>query len=109
MLKSLGTMAATEDCKYILISTQINTVYSYSIYDTLPYIVDSSRRSFHHGNLPLERQPFRLGKRAIFISRDYRRHYSPVHPVIHCRTGLEPGHLELLLLRKWLVVLSRAR
>ena len=51
----------------------------------------------------------RLGKRAIFISRDYRRHYSPVHPVIHCRTGLEPGHLELLLLRKWLVVLSKAR
>jgi len=51
----------------------------------------------------------RLGRREIFISRDCRRHYSPLKPLLHCNTGLEPGYLELLLLRKWLVVLSKAR
>ena len=51
----------------------------------------------------------RLGTRELLIRRDTRRRYCPVNLLLHCRTGLEPGYLELLLLRKWLVVFSRAR
>ncbi|MBV8622302.1 MAG: hypothetical protein JO174_02320 [Herbaspirillum sp.] len=51
----------------------------------------------------------RLGRREIFICRDtYVRRYR-VNPVIECSAGIEPGHLEVLLLRRWLVVLSKAR
>ncbi len=51
----------------------------------------------------------RLGRREISICRDtYVRRYR-VNPVIECSAGIEPGHLEILLLRRWLVVLSKAR
>jgi hypothetical protein len=29
--------------------------------------------------------------------------------VIECSTGIQVGHLEVLLFRKWLVILSKAR
>lgn len=51
----------------------------------------------------------RLGKREVFVCRDFRKRYYRVNPLIDCSTGIEPGHLELLLLRKWLVILSKAR
>jgi len=51
----------------------------------------------------------RLGRREIFVCRDFRKRYYSVNPIIDCSTGVEPGHLEVLLLRKWLVILSRAR
>ncbi|MAF04920.1 hypothetical protein ACIPLR_00170 [Herbaspirillum huttiense] len=51
----------------------------------------------------------RLGRREIFICRDtYVRRYR-VNPVIECSAGIEPGHVEILLFRRWLVVLSKAR
>lgn len=51
----------------------------------------------------------RLGRREIFVCRDsYVRRYR-VNPLIECSAGLEPGHLEILFLRRWLVVLSKAR
>ncbi len=51
----------------------------------------------------------RLGRREIFICRDtYVRRYR-VNPVIECSAGIEPGHLEVLMFRRWLVVLSKAR
>ena len=51
----------------------------------------------------------RLGRREIFICRDtYVRRYR-VNPVIECSAGIEPGHLEILLLRRWLLILSKAR
>lgn len=51
----------------------------------------------------------RLGKREIFVCRDFRKRYFRVNPLLDCSTGIEPGHLELLVLRRWLVILSRAR
>lgn len=51
----------------------------------------------------------RLGRREIFVCRDFRKRYYRVNPLVDCSTGVEPGHLELLILRKWLVILSRAR
>jgi len=51
----------------------------------------------------------RLGRREIFVCRDFRKRYYRVNPVIDCSAGVEPGHLELLLLRRWLVILSRSR
>jgi len=51
----------------------------------------------------------RLGRREIFVCRDFRKRYYRVNPVIDCSTGIEPGHLELLVFRKWLVILSKAR
>ena len=51
----------------------------------------------------------RFGRREMFVSRDFRKRYYRVNPVIDCSTGVEPGHLELLLFKKWLVILSKAR
>lgn len=51
----------------------------------------------------------RLGKREIFVCRDFRKRYYNVNPIIDCSSGVEPGHVELLLLRRWLVILSKAR
>ena len=51
----------------------------------------------------------RFGRREMFVCRDtYVRRYR-VNPLIECSAGLEPGHLEILLLRRWLIVLSKAR
>jgi hypothetical protein len=51
----------------------------------------------------------RLGRREVFVCRDFRKRYYRVNPLLDCSSGIEPGHLELLLLRKWLVILSKAR
>jgi hypothetical protein len=51
----------------------------------------------------------RLGRREIFVCRDFRKRYYKVNPLIDCSTGIEPGHLEVLLLRRWLLILSKAR
>jgi hypothetical protein len=51
----------------------------------------------------------RFGRREIFVCRDFRKRYYKVNPLLDCSTGIEPGHLELLMFRKWLVILSKAR
>lgn len=51
----------------------------------------------------------RFGRREIFVCRDFRKRYYSVNPVMDCSTGVEPGHLEVLLFRRWLVILSKAR
>jgi hypothetical protein len=51
----------------------------------------------------------RFGKRELFVCRDFRKRYYSVNPVLECGAGLEPGHLEVLLLRRWLLIFSRAR
>lgn len=51
---------------------------------------------------------FRLGRREASVSRDFRKRYYSVNPVIDCNPGVQRGHLEVLLFRKWLVVLSKA-
>lgn len=51
----------------------------------------------------------RVGRREIFVCRDFRKRYYHVNPILDCSAGVEPGHLELLVLRRWLVILSRAR
>jgi hypothetical protein len=50
----------------------------------------------------------RLGKREAFVCRDFRKRYYKVNPIIDCSTGIERGHLEVLLLRRWLIILSKA-
>jgi hypothetical protein len=51
----------------------------------------------------------RLGRREIFVCRDtYVRRYR-VNPVAEFNAGLQPGHLEIVLFRRWLVMLSKAR
>lgn len=51
----------------------------------------------------------RFGKREMFVCRDFRKRYYKVNPVVDFSTGVEAGHLELLVFRKWLVILSKAR
>jgi hypothetical protein len=51
----------------------------------------------------------RWGAREIAVCKDFRKRFYRVRPVIDCRPGLEPGHLEILFFRKWLVILSKAR
>ena len=50
-----------------------------------------------------------LGRREIFICRDCRNRYYKVHPVIEFSTGIEVGHLEVLLFRKWQIIFSKSR
>lgn len=51
----------------------------------------------------------RIGRREIFACRDtYVRRYR-VNPLIECSAGIEPGHVEILLFRRWLLVLSKSR
>lgn len=51
----------------------------------------------------------RLGVREIFVCRDTRRRFYKTNPVIDFSTGLERGHVEMLLFRRWLVIFSKAR
>lgn len=64
--------------------------------------------SFRPAYAPAPR-PLRLGTREITVRRDCRTRFYRVRPVIDCRPGMEPGHLEVLFFRKWLVILSGAR
>ena len=50
----------------------------------------------------------RMGKREMLVCRDFRKRYYAVNPVIECDTGIEAGHLEILLMRRWLLILSKA-
>ena len=49
-----------------------------------------------------------FGKRALSIGRDCRKRYYQTGAVIVGRPGLDKGLLEMLLFRRWLVVLSKA-
>jgi hypothetical protein len=51
----------------------------------------------------------RMGRRELSVGRDFRQRYSALNPILDCRVGIESGYVELVLLRKWLIVLSRAR
>lgn len=51
----------------------------------------------------------RIGRREIFVCNDFRSRHYQVNPVIEYSTGVQAGHLEILLFRKWLVILSKAR
>jgi hypothetical protein len=50
----------------------------------------------------------RVGRREIFVCRDFRKRYYRINPLIDFSAGVEPGHLELLLFKRWLVILSKA-
>lgn len=50
----------------------------------------------------------RFGRREVLVTRDFRKRFYPVNPVIECDTGVEPGHVEVLLMRRWLLILSKA-
>jgi len=50
----------------------------------------------------------RFGRREMLVTRDFRKRFYPVNPIIECDTGVEPGHVEVLLLRRWLLILSKA-
>lgn len=50
----------------------------------------------------------RFGRREVLVTRDFRKRFYPVNPLIECDTGVEPGHVEVLLMRRWLLILSKA-
>lgn len=50
----------------------------------------------------------RFGRREMLVTRDFRKRFYAVNPIIECDTGVEPGHVEVLLLRRWLLILSKA-
>jgi hypothetical protein len=51
----------------------------------------------------------RFGRREIFMCMDFRRRHYQVNPIIECSTGIQAGYLEILLFRKWLMILSKAK
>jgi hypothetical protein len=50
----------------------------------------------------------RLGRREILVTRDFRKRFYAVNPLIEFDTGVVPGHVEVLLFRRWLLILSKA-
>jgi hypothetical protein len=65
-----------------------------------------------HSRFGLEYAPssflVRLGKREMLVCLDFRKRFYAVNPVIECDTGIEAGHVEVLLMRRWLLILSKA-
>jgi len=51
----------------------------------------------------------RIGQREVSISKDFRKRFYTTNPLIECRAGVNPGHVEVLLMRNWLVVFSKAQ
>jgi hypothetical protein len=51
----------------------------------------------------------RIGRREVLVTRDFRKRFYAVNPIIECDTGIEPGHVEVLLFRRWLLILSKGR
>jgi hypothetical protein len=50
----------------------------------------------------------RFGKRELFICRDYYKRLYRSNPLIECSAGIQPGHLQILLFRRWLIVMSKS-
>ena len=50
----------------------------------------------------------RMGRRELLVCRDFRKRYYAVNPIMECDTGVQAGHLEVLLCRRWLLILSKA-
>lgn len=50
----------------------------------------------------------RFGKREMLVCRDFRKRFYAVNPIIECDTGVQPGHIEVLLFGRWLLILSKA-
>ncbi|WP_338845667.1 hypothetical protein V8J88_18285 [Massilia sp. W12] len=50
----------------------------------------------------------RIGRRTLSLRRDYRKRFYSVNPLLDCGAGFERGHLEILLLGRWLLELGRA-
>ena len=51
----------------------------------------------------------RFGNRELVVMRDFRKRFYAVNPVLECDTGVDAGHLEILVCRRWLLVLSKAK
>lgn len=51
----------------------------------------------------------RFGRRELVVTRDFRKRFYAVNPVLECDTGVDAGHLEILVFKRWLLVLSQAK
>jgi hypothetical protein len=51
----------------------------------------------------------RMGKREMMVCRDFRKRFYAVNPIMECDTGVQAGHLEVLLFRRWLLILSKSK
>jgi hypothetical protein len=74
----------------------------------MPYIQSSMGMSFTQQYVPSS-LCLQFGQREVAIRRDLRTRYYNVNPLIDCSVGLDAGHLEILLFRRWLITLSKAR
>lgn len=63
---------------------------------------------FHLGYLATTMQ-LRVGRREISIGRNCRTLFYRANPILECSPGIAKGHLQILLFRRWLIVLSKAR
>nr|WP_315260474.1 hypothetical protein [uncultured Duganella sp.] len=51
----------------------------------------------------------RMGQREMMVCRDFRKRFYAVNPIMECDTGVQAGHLEVLLFRRWLLILSKSK
>jgi hypothetical protein len=111
------TSAKTPQNKNLLLIHTV-TVDLYSSCDILESIDQrkTNKKDFVmttlNSNFGMEYAPtpfmMRIGRREVLVTRDFRKRFYPVNPVIECDTGVEPGHVEVLLMRRWLLILSKA-
>ena len=111
-----GSMAKTPQKKYLLFIRTV-TVDSYSSCVILESLDNAttfkgSVMTTLNSNFGMEYAPtpflMRLGRREVLVTRDFRKRFYPVNPIMECDTGVEPGHIEVLLMRRWLLILSKA-
>lgn len=77
-------------------------------FSALP-VVDAIDAHARFGLFPSRRKfSFRLGQRAVTVCRDFRKRFYCVNPLLDCGAGEEAGYLEILVLKRWLVVLGKA-
>lgn len=78
-----------------------------------PYSMKGNIMTTLNSSFGLEYAPtpflVRFGRREMLVTRDFRKRFYPVNPIIECDTGVEPGHVEVLLFKRWLLILSKGR
>lgn len=94
--------------QYLWIHTVVVLFFSHSINTfTKDFVMTTLNSNFGMQYAPT---PFlmRIGRREVLVTRDFRKRFYPVNPLIEMDAGVEPGHVEILLLRRWLLILSKA-
>jgi hypothetical protein len=71
-------------------------------------LLNDTAPNAYHFDQPQAGFMLRVGRREMQIRREVRRSHYSVNPILDCRPGDDPGHLQMLLFNRWTVVLAKA-